>query len=87
MAHYSSHTICHCFLTAQESCHGSKKEVSTVDGTLLVKTVTLGELHYQIWMLQANVLHGTFYTAMFLHIVTVDTQLNINGQLLVHSIW
>ncbi len=45
MARYSSHTVCLCFLTGQHSYHGSEKEVITVDGTLLVKTFTLGELY------------------------------------------
>lgn len=63
MACYSSHTICHCFLTVQHSSHGSKKEVSTVDGALLVKTVTLGELKSQIWMLHIYVLPDAFFKA------------------------
>lgn len=44
MAHYSSHEICHCFVKAKYCFHGTQKEVSTADGTLLVKIVTLGKL-------------------------------------------
>ena len=35
-------TICHCFLITQNRHHGCLKEVSTVVGTVLVKTVTVG---------------------------------------------
>lgn len=87
------HTIVHTqsvtvLLIAQHSCHGSKKEVSTVNGTVLVKTVTLGELHNQIWMLCRLIMYCIVQqTAVFLLIVTVDTQSNIKGKLSVHSVW
>ncbi|KAA8589405.1 hypothetical protein FQN60_012770 [Etheostoma spectabile] len=35
----------------------AKKEVSTVDGTVFVKTVTLGELLCQIWKLYMLIMY------------------------------
>lgn len=46
MAHYASHTICHCLLVSRHCCHGDEEEVSTVDGMILVRRATLTSVQY-----------------------------------------
>lgn len=70
--------ICHCFLVAQHSCHGSEKgsEYCQWHG-VSQDSHTWGTSLPDLDALQANnVFHSTFYSAVFLR---VDTQSNIKG--------